>query len=561
MKRRFILLLLCTCLNYTGFSQNIPLGFPVLNEYLRREQVIGNLNSDFSFNYRPVLVKKSFPEFQKPFILDSVNGYIQKLKPLTSKNKSIKVSLLPLQLNTVFNSSNPYGWGNGAIIPAKGLQTLLSAGIIMNWGKLSVQLYPQIHWAQNSHFEEYPKNAPAKYFQILKRDENGTEKPVRFIGKNIKQILPGNSHIHFNFGSFATGLSTENIWWGPGQFNSLLLSDNAEGFLHFTLKTTKPAKTVLGNFEGQFFMGKLDSYGGPYFSDSTNIDILPIKGEISWRYFTGISISYNPKWIDGLSLGFSRTFQVYRADMEDNIKAFFPIFAPLPKEGTGVIENIKLRQDQHVSVFARWLVKPAKAEFYFEFIRNDHPLNYRDLILNIEHSSGYILGFSKGFRIKNNNYIFMRSEYTHTQAPLNNIVRAGGEGVGIYYNGQVRQGLTHKGQILGAGTGQSGNHLMLEIRKTKGFNGMGITFERLARDQNFYVNAKYANLKLLPWVDFSAGVFADIVKGNLMLSGNLKTVLSKNRNWLPVEQEYNGIGEKGETAFSMYSNIKIAYLF
>lgn len=560
MKKRIKILVILLFTFDSCFSQIIPLNFPILNDYLRREQILGNLNEDYSFNYRPIMIEKAFHELKDKTINES-NNLTKIKKRLISNNKSgFNINLLPLQLNTVFNSSNPYGWGNGAIIPARGFQTLISAGVSIQWNNLSIQINPQFHWAQNTPFEEYPENAPTKYFQILRRDERGTEKPVRFISKNRNEFLPGNSHIFYNFGSFATGISTENFWWGPGQFNSLLISDNAEGFLHLTLKTTKPAKTFIGNFEGQFFMGKLDAYGGPYYSDSTNIDILPIKEEISWRYFTGISLSYNPKWTKGLSLGFSRTFQVYRDDMENNLKAWFPIFAPLPKEGTGVIENIRLRQDQHFSVFAKWIVKPAKTEFYFEFLRNDHPLNWRDLILNIEHSSAYLFGFSKGFEVEKNNYIYVRGEYIHTQAPLNNIVRAGGQGVGVYYNGQVKQGLTNKGQILGSGVGQSGNHLILEIRKAKEFNSIGISLERQARDQNFYINAKYGDFELLPWVDFSAGVIAEVVKGNLLVSGNLKTILSKNKNWLPVDNESYRLEDKGENSLSIYSNIKIAYL-
>jgi hypothetical protein len=101
---------------------------------------------------------------------------------------------------------------------------------------------------------------------------------------------------------------------------------------------------------------------------------------------------------------------------------------------------------------------------------------------------------------------------------------------------------------------------MLEIRKTKKFNSVGITLERQVRDQNFYINAKYANLELLPWVDFSAGMFAEVVRGNLILSGNLKTILSKNRNWFPVESSSTSLNLRGESAFSVYSNLKIAYL-
>ncbi|MFX9097187.1 capsule assembly Wzi family protein, partial [Acinetobacter baumannii] len=47
------------------------------------------------------------------------------------------------------------------------------------------------------------------------------------------------------------------MWWGPGSQNSLLMSNNAPGFLHLTLNTRYPIKTGIGNFEFQFISGKL----------------------------------------------------------------------------------------------------------------------------------------------------------------------------------------------------------------------------------------------------------------------------------------------------------------
>ncbi|MFK5143427.1 capsule assembly Wzi family protein, partial [Klebsiella pneumoniae] len=53
------------------------------------------------------------------------------------------------------------------------------------------------------------------------------------------------------------GISSENLWWGPGIYNSLLMSNNAPGFWHLTFNSRKPLKTPIGDFEWQLIGGKL----------------------------------------------------------------------------------------------------------------------------------------------------------------------------------------------------------------------------------------------------------------------------------------------------------------
>ncbi|WP_338229912.1 capsule assembly Wzi family protein [Algoriphagus taiwanensis] len=525
-----------------------------MQDFARREQVYGNLNESWSFNYKPLPIS----------ILESKADSLGELRKIDlGSNSKFNFRIYPLENTLLINTGIPFEGGAGPLIPSKGIQNLISGGIFLQYGKLSIQLTPQIHYAQNLPFQEYPENAPTQYFSVLRRDVGGTEKPVRFTDQPVFRILPGNSNILFNFGAFATGVSTENIWWGPGQLNGLHISDNANGFLHGTFRTTKPARTFLGNFEGQYFMGRLDGYGGPYFSDSTAITLLPIKEEESYRYFTGISISYNPKWVKGLFIGASRTFQIYREDMEDNLRAWFPIFDPLPKEGTGVVENILLREDQHFSVFTRYVVPTAKAEFYFEYLRNDHSLNWRDFLLNPEHSRAYLIGFSKAIPYDKGGYFYLRTEYTHTQAPINNIVRPGGEGVGVYYNGQVVQGLTQNGEVLGSSIGQSGNQISLEIRKAQELNSMGLLLQRTEREANFETNLTYAGVDTKPWVDLSIGVFLERKIKNLLVSGQIKAINTRNHLW---NQELSSSkptldGSVTNSMFSTSSRVKVAYFF
>lgn len=551
MRLFFTLLFLLTF--WTSKAQTIPSGFPVLEDYLRRQQITSEKN-DLSFSFRPLALRKSFPDLDVDFFGDSLPF----IESINSNDKvPVKFSLLPLWLTTTYSSNYPYPQRDGPMIPAKGFQSLLALGFHSSIKNFRFQFYPEIHYAQNLPFEEYAVNAPREFFLAMNRDVQGTEIPVRFEGQNHFRFLPGNSFFLFDFGAFSTGISTERFQWGPGQFNNLLISGNSNGFLHFTLKTNKPAKTFLGNFEGQYFAGKLDNYAGPHFSDGAYSEILKPKVDIDWRYFTGLSLSYSPKWLPNLFAGFSRTFQIYRNDMLPNLRAWFPIFDPFPKSGKGVIENIQLREDQHVAIFARYVIPKSKMELYFELIKNDHSFNWRDLILNPEHTRGFNLGFSKVFQSGEHQFL-LRSEMNHTQIPVNNIIRLPSQGVGIYFNGQVRQGLTHQGQLLGSSTGQSGNFYLIEFSKIEGMNKIGFTLERLAREQNFYHNAIYRDLTIKPWVDLGLGFLAEGKKEKFYYSGEFKFIQSLNYNW-NVSENISGITGKNQT-FNLFTNLKVAYL-
>src|SRR5690606_10386999 len=143
-------------------------------------QVIGALSPELSFIYRPILTNKAYPHFSSPYLLDSADGYESKIMQPESKDGKFHITPLPIQLTGLFNSHLPDNWGHGGILPAKGLQTLLSAGVFLKWGVLSMQLNPQFHYAQNLSFDEYPRNAPEAYFTYMRRSIVHIDQPVRF---------------------------------------------------------------------------------------------------------------------------------------------------------------------------------------------------------------------------------------------------------------------------------------------------------------------------------------------------------------------------------------------
>lgn len=564
--KEFRLLIIIFFAGFQGYSQNIPLSYSQHYEYLRREQLLGKIDRDLSFNVRPFAVQKALPEFSSSFLQNSIPNYNTKVYNVSSKKEKVVLSPIPVQLISIYNTSMPAGWENSELVSNVGLQTLVSAGFHLKLGKLSFQFNPNFHYAQNKAFEEYPANAPDDYFKLLRRSVFGIDRPVRYGSSSISEFNLGNSHLGAYLGGVFIGVSTENIWAGPGQFTSLVMSDNAPGFNHFRIQSTKPLKTFLGNFEGIYWIGQLKSSKLPHFSDGSYQTVFGEKEEDSWRYSTGLTISYNPKWIPGLSLGGTRGFQIYRDDMENNFKAFFPLFAPFQKEEEGLIESRDLRQDQNVSVFSRWVIPVAKTEFYFEFSRNDHPLNWRDLILNPEHSRAFQLGFSKYIILPNKYSLGFQGEITQSKFSINNIVRwrnlqgNSNTGLGSYDNFQVKHGWTNEGQLLGTNTGISGASYLLKIGLFSGFKEVSIQLEHFENQPNFYEYANTAGLDVNPWIDNSMFLNYSNTFHNLLLKSSLGITQSLNYNFFkqnPSNDSFSNIDNK-RANFSM--NISVIYL-
>src|SRR5690606_12669349 len=97
----------------------------------------------------------------------------------------------------------------------------------------------------------------ARYYDFY----NNIDLPVRFGRTAYTRAYLGQSSIRLNLKSFSVGISSENLWWGPGRRNSLIMSNTAPGFLHATLNTLKPIYTPVGSFEGQLIAGRLEGSG------------------------------------------------------------------------------------------------------------------------------------------------------------------------------------------------------------------------------------------------------------------------------------------------------------
>ena len=176
--------------------------------------------------------------------------------------------------------------------------------------------------------------------------------------------------------------------------------NQAQGFNHITFNTTRPIKTFIGNFEWQLVTGRLEGSGfrPPQPDQTFGGTNLYIEKPDDWRFYQGLTLTYSPKWIDGLSLGFIRWVQSY-GEFATTYRDYFPVFDNLLRKNDRLFDGISDgARDQAAGVFGRWLWQDAKAEIYGELNYNDAKYNLTDLMLDSDHARAYTVGVHKVFQ-------------------------------------------------------------------------------------------------------------------------------------------------------------------
>ncbi|WP_157359770.1 capsule assembly Wzi family protein [Algoriphagus mannitolivorans] len=442
-----------------------------------------------------------------------------------------------MQVSYRFNPDNLTTYGDRLMVPAAGHQGYLTLGFFARLGQVSLQVSPEVVFAENKPFPGFSQNLSPEVTYARFIYWNNGDNPERFGISTYSKIWWGQSKLSWSGRSLEFYIGTQNISWGPGQFNSLIFSANASGFPHVSFNTVNPLKTFLGSFEGQVIVGRLEnSFFDPSQHDALNQTyFLPFESD--WRYLNGFTINYQPKWLKGIYVGLNRTFQVNNNLLGNSFKDYFPIFEIFQKEnffenGNSLVYDSK-GTDQQVSVFARIVSKKAKAEVYFEFGRRDHSFNWREFILNPEHARAYILGFQKLVSLaRPNNYLQFRGEIVHQQESVNRYIRYLGLGGNLtWHTHGTSRGFTNFGQGLGVGIGTGSNSQLLEVSKANNESKIGIRFSRLENNQDFFYRAFGQMQNANPWVDFGIGLIYEKQWSRLTLSSKIDGVGSNNFQW------------------------------
>lgn len=520
-----LIILIIVSLNCS--AQVLPVGTPLLEDYYRREQLLGNLDSTISFNIRPL----TNAALRQQNLFDPSQQQPRQNSIYRSADSSAMLQLMPIEWKNQAVTGYPYGWNDGPMIPAVGYQTYFSAGISARYKFLSIQLRPEFIYASNNDFDGYQGRNRSDWASWW-RYGNDIDAPVRFGETAYSRIFPGQSSIRFNFSAISIGVSTENLWWGPGRRNSLMMSNSAPGFLHATINTTRPLETGIGFFEVQLVGGRLEQSGFTpkvLTDDDYHQEYYRPKPR-DWRYFSGFVVSYQPKWVPGLSLGIINTFTVNSRDMGNKLGDFIPFFPSgsssemIDRDDPRFVSDMAA-QDRNMSLFARWVVPGAQFEIYGEYARNDHGWNVRDIIVLPNHSRSYLFGLRKLVALPSTqkDMLQISAEVTHQEPSRSVTLRSTGTIYGHYI---VRDGYTHLGQLFGAGVGRGNNVQSLDISWVRGLKQLGFQVERLVynRDLLFHTSRD----PRASWVDLGIGFLGRWDYKNFLFSGDMNFISARN---------------------------------
>ena len=518
MKKYLIIICLIFCGQKT-IAQSIPIAQTGMDEILRVLELTGKIDPSNSLTARPFFYQKNFDRTDLLKLIDSTKDF----EFIEKKNNAISFGLMPLSFSTKYNSHHPYGWNDGAMIMAKGIQNIISTGVYANLGPLSVQLQPEYFSSANPDYEITPGYGSTG-------------------GKKVSKFLPGQSSVRLNLGAVSLGVSTENLWWGPGQFSSLLMSNNAPGFQHITFNTRRPLKTAIGSFEWQLVMGKLKEDTSLAFENNF---LKPMNPKNDTRYFNGMVISYQPKWLKGVFFGVTRAFHLYQSDLNAETGSFTSKYLPVLGGLWKAKDNANLvgaPSDQVISFFSRWIFPTYHSEVYFEYGYNDFAYNMRDFTSNQQHSSAYIIGIKKEILLSKNRLIDFNGELTQMAQMPDYLLRNAGN---WYVHGQVRQGFTNENQIMGAGSGLGNNVQTTTANYIDGFKKLGIKLQRIQQDPMAIGYGSYTNLFLrtTKWSDYSIGFMGQLLTyKKLLIRAECEFVNSKNYGWVENNNQFNFYG-------------------
>lgn len=432
------------------------------------------------------------------------------LLPAVISWKKVQVAALPITLITQYNSHHPFGWNDGAMILAKGVQTFVRAGVYLRYGIMEVQLAPEWVYAANNRYDtsvNWGSNAGGVY----------------------NKAFPGQSAAGIRVGAVSMGVSSQNLWWGPGIRSSLLMSNNAPGFLHAYIRSNRPAKTPIGNFEWQLIGSRLDSDSTrPY--ENRHLKLTTETYPATWRYQSAFVISYQPKWIPGLFVGMTRSLQRYQKDIGLGGSSFLKKYVPVltkafqkKNEQSDDAENT----DQLASFFFRWVMPKSGWEFYGEWGYNDYKQNIRDYAMDATHSAAYILGASKLFKSGNNQIVIGIETMKQSETP-SNLLR----GAGNWYVHGGDNGYTHYNQILGAGVGYGTDLQSIWGRIINARSNFSIAwqFQLISHDPNRFS---------YQWIDYCWNIQPIWKKNELSFSPSINLIQSRNSLFIEGRRNSN----------------------
>ena len=486
---------------YTGIKNKLlmpmAVGYTDFDDNIRDLQLLGKLQLEQSLTQRPFILT---PKLGYDSLLAMIDPELENHGHLVEK-KHFDIQLLPINFLQKYNSHHPYGWNDGPLSFSKGYQFVASGGIYMRWRNIHLTIRP-----------EYFKTASDPY----PTDGWGLRTSA------LSKLTLGQSSLRIDFGPMSVGVSKQNLWLGPGQYSSLLMSNNAPGFNHFSVGTNRPLKTPLGSFQLNVIGGTLEYNKGQGFENAN----LQLTGNtIHTNYLSLLSISYSPLFFKNFYLTANRVFTIPTQEKpSSNLKNYYLIaLKPLFRND---YQDNSLPIDQVISGSAKYIFPKEHAEVYFEYGWNDGSSNSRDLMLDMSHSAASIYGLKKIQYLTEKIYLNFEAEATNMSQKPSYLQRNAGNWY-VHQNG----GYINENQILGAGSGWGNDLQTFALSLNKGWTKYGIKFQHISHDPIGITKVLAFNGGLPYWDDYAYGLQLKQKYNHFLFNLNMEWVNSKNYLW------------------------------
>ena len=391
-------------------------------------------------------------------------------QPEAAPADDLTVRALPLRLTSAFNTTFPEGMNDGLLWAGRGYSGMATVGAELRWGPVSAAFAPEFAWSENRSFELRSTGQQGSLTYANPYYPGAIDLPQRFGADPYSTWATGQSYLRLDLWNVGVGISSENLWFGPGIRSSILMSNAGPGFPHVFLGTTKPADIWIGKAELLLFWGQL-----------SRSDYVANGGH---PLIEGLVVDYSPKWIPGLSLGLARYF--VKPWHGESVSDYFEMFQTFKKKSLATAQNPtgdNPLDNQIASVFGRWVFPESALEIYGEWAREDHAWSWDSFIREPAHSQAWLIGMQKGFRTSSGKVVRFHAEFLHLQdlRPLGAKV-----GTPVYYVHPSDLSLTNDGQLLGAWVGPGGDvqHVAVDVFHRGG--RIGGYLERAGRNEAYY---------------------------------------------------------------------------
>ena len=443
----------------------------------------------------------------------------------------------------IANSAVPFSMNDGALWAGRGVSTRVEGGVALRRGRVHVVFAPELWLTTNAAFSH--NRDPQKFFTPSPPEPRygdgyadpwyvqpySADLPWRFGRVPMGRITPGQSGVWVDAAAVQVGATTENVWWGPGLRDAIVMSDNAAGIPRLELRSAHPLRTGIGELEWRWFVGALSE---SQFFDTTKANDV--------RSIAAAAVAWRPAFAPTLTVGATRAVYGTASGYGDVPIRWLDVFRATGHPADRALNDSSLTpggRDQVFSLFARWVFPDDGFEAYTEWARQEFPTSLHDFLASPSQSHGYTLGLqyrkpvpagARTFRVQAEFTTLEQSE-TFRDRP-----------VGVFYTSRrVIQGYTQLGQPIGAAIGPGASSQWIAVDRLWPSASLGVTFNRIRWNEdvrstyNWPPYVAYCNhdVSLLPGIRGGRALGGGYLSGELIVGTRLNAFF-QNQSGCPT---------------------------